>query len=93
MLTEYAAGVGALLFLLLLGGTALLLGRRWRLTKPGLGLMILLLTLSLPSFSLERRHADSVTVPASETVDDTLLVSGNTVCVEGAVNCALDQTL
>lgn len=86
MLTEYAAVVGGLIFLSLLGGTALLLGRRWRLPKPGMRLLIVLLLLSLPGFALERRHADFVTVPASETVDDTLLATGNTVRVEGVVN-------
>ena len=86
MLTEYAAVVGGLFLLSLLGGTALLLGRRWRLPKPGLRLLIVLLVLSLPSFALERRHGEFVTIPASETVDDTLLATGNTVRVEGVVN-------
>jgi hypothetical protein len=86
MLTEYARVVGGLFLLSLLGGGALLLGRRWRLPKPGLGLVTLLLTLSLPSFALERRHAEFVTVAANETVDDTLLVAGNTVRVEGVVD-------
>jgi len=86
MLTEYAAIVGGLILLSLLGGSALLLGRRWRQSKPGLGLLIALLTLSLPSFALERRHQDFITVPASETVDDSLLAVGKTVRVEGVIN-------
>ena len=86
MLTEYAAVIGGLIFLSLLGGTALLLGRRWRLPKSGLSLLLLLLMLSLPGFALDRRHGEFVTVPASETVDDTLLATGNTVRVEGVVN-------
>ena len=86
MLTDYAAVVGGFFLLLLLGSGALLLGRRGRLRQPGLRLLIVLLTLSLPSFALERRHGEFVTVPASETVDDTLLASGNTVRVEGVVN-------
>ena len=49
-------------------------------------LLIVLVALSLPSFALERRHAEFVTVAANETVDDTLLASGNTVRVEGVVN-------
>src|SRR5207245_5946668 len=61
MLADYAAVVGGVF--LLLGG-ALLLGRRWRLHQPGLRLLIVLLTLSLPSFALERRHAEFVTVAA-----------------------------
>ena len=86
MLNEYAAAVGGVLLLVLLGGTALLLGRRGRLPKLGLDLVIVLLTLSLPSFALERRHQEFVTVPANETVDDTLLATGNIVRVEGVVN-------
>jgi cytoskeletal protein CcmA (bactofilin family) len=86
MLTEYAAVVGGLFLLLLLGGSALLLGRRARLRQPGLRLLIVLLTLSLSGFAMERRHGEFVTVPASETVDDTLLATGNTVRVEGVVN-------
>jgi len=86
MLTEYAVVIGGLFFLLLLGGGALLLGRRGRLPGASLGLVIVLLALSLPSFALERRHGDFVTVPATETIDDTLLATGNTVRIEGVVN-------
>jgi cytoskeletal protein CcmA (bactofilin family) len=86
MLSDYAAFVGKILLLLLLGGSALLLGRRWRLRQPGLRLLIMLIAWSLPGFSLERRHSEIVTVRASETVDDTLLASGNIVRVEGVVN-------
>ncbi|MGA7171176.1 MAG: polymer-forming cytoskeletal protein, partial [Candidatus Sulfotelmatobacter sp.] len=86
MLSEYAVLVGCFFFLLLLGGSALLLGRRWRLPRAGFGLLIVLLTLSLPGFALERRHGEFVTVPASETVDDTLVVTGNTVRIEGVIN-------
>ena len=83
MLADYAAVVGG--FFLLLGG-ALLLGRRWRLHQQGLQLLIVLLVLSLPSFALERRHGEFVTVAANETVDDTLLAAATTVRVEGVVN-------
>jgi Putative zinc-finger len=86
MLTDYAAVVGGLFLLLLLGGSAVLLGRRSRLPKTSLGLLMVLLTMSLPSFALEQRHGDFVTVTANETVDDTLLATGNTVRVEGVVN-------
>ena len=48
MLSEYAAVVGKIFLVLLLGGSVLLLGRRWRLRQPGLGLLIVLLALSLP---------------------------------------------
>jgi len=82
MLGDYAAALGG--FFLLLGG-ALLLGRRWR-SHAGLCLLTVLVSLSLPSFALERRHGEFVTVPANETVDDTLLAAGNSIRVEGVVN-------
>lgn len=88
MLTDYAAVVGFVSLLLLLGWGALLLGRG-RVRQRGLGLLLvllMLLVLSLPGFALERRHAEFVTVPANETVDDTLLAAGNTVRVEGVIN-------
>lgn len=85
MLSGYAAVVGWLCLLLLLGGGALLLGRRGRLRPNGLCLMVLL-ALSLPSQALERRHGEFITVAANETVDDTLLAAGNTVRVEGVIN-------
>jgi cytoskeletal protein CcmA (bactofilin family) len=86
MLADYAAVVGELFLLLLLGGSVLLLGRRRRLHQPGLRLLIVLLALSLTGFALERRHSEIVLVAANETVDDTLLASGNIVRVEGFVN-------
>ena len=85
MLTDYAAVVGFVSLLLLLGGSALLWGRG-RMRQPGLRLLIVLLALSLPGFALERRRADFVTVPGNETVDDTLMAAGNTVRIEGVVN-------
>jgi Putative zinc-finger len=85
MLNEYAAAIGGVFLVLLLGGSVLLLGRRGRLSKLG-SVMIVLLILSLPGFSLERRHEEFVTVPAGETIDDTLLAAGNTVRVEGVIN-------
>jgi len=86
MLTEYAVVVGGFFFLSLLGGGALLLGRRWWLPKASFGVLIVLLTLSLPSFAMERRHGEFVTVPSNETVDDTLVAAGNNVRIEGVVN-------
>ncbi len=86
MLSEYAAVVGKFFLLLLLGGSALLLARRWRPQQSGLRLLIVMLALSLPGFSLERRHSEFVTVKADQTVDDTLLATGNIVRVEGVVN-------
>src|SRR5580704_12463261 len=86
MLADYAAVVGWICLLLLLGGSALLLGRRGRPHYPGLRLLIVLLALSLPSGALERRHGEFVTVAANETVDDTLVAAANMVRVDGVVN-------
>jgi hypothetical protein len=88
MLADYAVVVGWISLLLLLGGGALLLGRRGRLRQPGLRLLIVLLALSLPSFALDRRHGEFITVAANETLDDTLLAAGNTVRVDGPWKCA-----
>jgi len=84
MLADYAAAVGGVF--LFLGGAALLLGRRSRLHLSTFPLLIVLLALSLPSFALDRRHGEFVTVPANETVDDTLVATGNSVIVDGVVN-------
>jgi hypothetical protein len=86
MLGDYAAVVGERFLLLLLVGGSLLLGRRWWLHQPGPRLLIVLLALSLPGFALERRHSELVTVAANETIDDTLLASGNIMRVDGVVN-------
>jgi len=86
MVDDYAAIVGKIFLLLLLGGSVVLLARRLRLRQPGLRLLIVLLALSLPGFALERRHSEFVIVPANETLDDTLLAVGTVVRVEGVVN-------
>ncbi len=86
MLADYAAFIGKLFLLLLLGGGLLLLGRRWQLRQASLRLLLMTLALSLPGFALEHRHSEFVTVGANETVDDTLLAAGNIVRVEGVVN-------
>ncbi len=86
MLSEYAAVIGKVILALLVAGSVLLLGRRFRLRQPGLRLLIVLFVLSLPGLSLERRHNDIVTVRSNETIDDTLLAAGNIVRVDGVVN-------
>jgi hypothetical protein len=86
MLSEYAAVIGKIILVLLVGGSAWFLVRRLRLRQPGLRLLIVLVAMSLPGFALERRHSDIVTVRANETVDDTLLATGNIVRVDGVVN-------
>jgi cytoskeletal protein CcmA (bactofilin family) len=86
MLADYAAVVGKILLVLLLGGSVLLLARRWLLHQPEMRLLIVLVALSLPGLALEQRHSEVVRVAANETVADTLLASGNIVRVEGVVN-------
>jgi len=86
MFTDYAAAVGLLSLLMLLGGIAMLLGNRGQLRQSGLRVLIVLLVLALPSLALERRHGEAITVAAKETVDDTLFAAGNTVRMEGVVN-------
>jgi hypothetical protein len=86
MLADYAAVVGKIFLLLLLGVSLVLVARRWRLHQLGLQLLIVLLALSLPGFALQRRHSDFVAVAANETIDDTLLATGNIVRVEGVIN-------
>ncbi len=86
MLSDYAAVVGFFSLLLLLCGGAVLLGRSWRLPQPGLRLLLVLLALSLPAFGLEGRHGGVVTVAPNETVDDSLLATGNIVRVDGVIN-------
>ena len=86
MLSDYAADVGKIFLLLLLGGSAVLLARRFRLRQPGQRLLILVFALSLHGFALEHRHSEFVTVAANETIDDTLLAAGNLVRLEGVVN-------
>ena len=86
MLADYAGAIGELFLLLLLGGSALLLGRRLRQRPAGLRLLIVVLVLSLSSFALERRHGEFVNVASNETVDDTLLLGGGTLRLEGVVN-------
>ncbi len=86
MLADFATTVGELFLLLLLGGGVLLLGRRWLRRQPGLRLLMVLLALTLPGFGLQQRHSNFVSVGANETVDDTLVATGNVVRVEGVVN-------
>ncbi len=69
-------------------GSAIMAASRggMRLLRPGAGLLALLL-LAVPGFGLEKRSSKTtITVPASETIDDSLLVSGDTVRVDGTVN-------
>lgn len=49
---------------------------------------VLALVVALPSIghAFERRNAVLITVPAGETIDDTLLATGETIAIDGNVN-------
>jgi cytoskeletal protein CcmA (bactofilin family) len=65
-----------------------------RSTSAGilLSFFVIFLTCSLPAFAIDHRSGGSgadqgsIVVAAGETVDDTLIATGNTVTVEGTVN-------
>jgi cytoskeletal protein CcmA (bactofilin family) len=64
--------------------------RTWKAALLGLvvGLAAAVASLSLPAVpahAMERRSGDSVTIPASETVNDDLFASGQTVRIDGRV--------
>jgi hypothetical protein len=84
MLTSFETAIGILLSLVV-GGVAVTF---WRRRAPGVLLLsALVVLLASPSFALEvkgAKHGD-ITIPASETIDDTLLAAGDTVSMDGVV--------
>jgi cytoskeletal protein CcmA (bactofilin family) len=52
-----------------------------------LGLLLVIVS-ATPGFAMEKRVADNkiVTVPATETVDDSLFAAGDTVIIDGTIN-------
>jgi putative zinc finger protein len=84
MLTSFETVLGVLL-LLVAGGVALVF---WRRRAPGVLLLsALVVLLASPSFAIEVKGAKhgNVTIPAGETIDDTLLAAGDTVSMDGVV--------
>ena len=78
------AGALALVFLFLAGGWLLL--RRRVTTAAVLLTLMMALVLVKPSYALERRTGrGTITVPAGQTVDDTLFAAGDAVFVDGVV--------
>jgi len=64
-----------------------LVGRLWRrLPARALLGLTLAFTAGLPGQALERRHAHNIIVQKSETIDDNLLVAGESVRMDGEVN-------
>jgi cytoskeletal protein CcmA (bactofilin family)/anti-sigma factor RsiW len=85
MLTSLLTVVGFLAAILSAAVLGLVLRRR---RMPGALLVAILVALfAAPVSALERRTADkgNVTIPAGETIDDTLLAAGETVTVDGVV--------
>jgi cytoskeletal protein CcmA (bactofilin family) len=83
MLTSLLEILGVLVLLAAVLGLSL-----WRRRAPGLLLLTVLLAVaSSPSFALEQRigKKGTVTIPAGETVDDSVLATGDTVSMEGVV--------
>ena len=59
---------------------------RHKLIRPGLGLLMLFV-LVIPGYSLETRSSKTIlTVPASETINDTLIAGSDTIQVDGTIN-------
>jgi cytoskeletal protein CcmA (bactofilin family) len=86
MLERWAALVGGICVVFALGGTMLLLPRSRRLFRAGINLALLLLAFVSPGHALDHRTGSNVTIAQTETINDTLLVHGETVNIDGAVN-------
>lgn len=72
----------------LAAGGALLFSARNRSAAPLLlGAVLATVLVPRPGQALELRHSDQLlTIPAGETIDDTLLASGDSVAIDGTVN-------
>jgi len=67
-------------------GSAPFLIRRRKIAGAALGIMVSILTLSSQIYALEiRRSNRPITVPAGETLDDTLIAAGDSVTVDGII--------
>jgi hypothetical protein len=75
----------ALLWAMTIGAIGYLLSKRRRLHKAAA--LLIIAVFSIPAHALTRRaDRDVVLIPAGETVDDSLLATGDTVRIEGTVN-------
>lgn len=86
MLASSFAMVSALVVGLVLVGAAALLLRRRPATLVALVTVAMALGLALPTSALDKRKGETITIGSAETIDDTLLVKGATVNVDGVVN-------
>lgn len=85
MLTSSLTTIGTLVLGLLVVAGGLFLLRRRPATAAVLVTLTLVLCLALPGWALERRKGTTVTVASDETLDDTLLATGETVTVDGTI--------
>lgn len=86
MLERWAALVGGICVVLAIGGTMLLLPRSRRVFHAGLNLALVFLVFVLPGQALEHRSGTNVAIGQNETINDTLLVRGETVEMDGTVH-------
>ncbi len=92
MLDLLSTTISAVLFglLVLVGGLWLL--RRRPATISALVMLLLAVGLATPAQALEVRRGRTVTLPAGQTVDDTLVAIGETVLIDGTVTGDLIAT-
>ena len=86
MLERWAALVGGICVVFAIGGMTLLAPRSRRVFRAGLNVALVLLAFVVPGHALDHRTGANVTVAQSETINDTLVVHGETVEMDGAVN-------
>ena len=86
MLERWAALVGGICVVFAIGGTTVLLARSRRMFRAGFNVTLVLLACVFPGHALEHRTGTNVTIGQTETINDTLVVHGETVEMDGAVN-------
>ena len=87
MLTSALNVVAATLAIALLAWTTVALARGRGSAALLASLLVAAVALPRPGHALELRHGEGViTVAAGETIDDTLIVAGRTVVIDGTVN-------
>jgi cytoskeletal protein CcmA (bactofilin family) len=78
--------VGAALLVALAGWVAVSAARQRGFAAVAASLLAVVIALPSIGHALERRTGDLVTVPAGETIEDTLFAAGQTIEIDGNVN-------
>jgi len=87
MLQQVASVIGRLVVLVMVGGGALLLTRGLRTSRSSLFVAAVILATVLPGRAVEKRRGQpALTIEQNETIDDTLVATGETVAIDGTVN-------